>query len=105
MWAHLKVQLKLLQRYLDCPEVEEGLLIKQVQDEKTKSQDSEFAIRINNSSFSWGVKTRNELEEELERRKLARDERRNAWALTKAFNKASKATDKAIKNLSAKEKK
>ena len=45
-----------------------------------------------------------ELEEELERRKLARDERRSAWMLTKAFNQAGKATDKAIKSLTAKPK-
>lgn len=45
------------------------------------------------------------MEEELERRKVARDERRNAWMLTKAFNKAGKMTDKAIKALTKKPKK
>ena len=37
------------------------------------------------------------MEEELERRKIARDDRRSAWMLTKAFNKAGKFTDKVIK--------
>lgn len=42
------------------------------------------------------------MEEELERRKIQRDERRNAWLLTKAFNKASKMGDKAYKMLTKK---
>ena len=45
------------------------------------------------------------MEEELERRKVARDNRRNAWFLTKAFNKAGKMTDKAIKQMTKKTKK
>lgn len=104
MWAHLRVQLKLLQRYLDSPEVEEGLIIQQDKRGDELDEDNEYAIRINNHSFSWGIRTRNELEEELERRKLARDERRSAWMLTQAFNKAGKATDKAIKAMTAKPK-
>jgi len=91
-------------RYLDCPEVEEGLIIQQDKQGETPDLDNEYAIRINKHSFSWGVRTRNELEEELERRKLARDGRRSAWMLTKAFDQAGKATDKAIKRLTAKPK-
>ena len=45
------------------------------------------------------------MEEELERRKVARDDWRNAWLLTKDFNKAGKLTDKALKLLTKKNKK
>ena len=44
MWAHLRVQLKLLQRYLDSPEVEEGLIIQQDKQGEIVDLDNEYAI-------------------------------------------------------------
>ena len=60
---------KLIQNYLDAPEIDEELNIKQDKKDDKVEVENGYAINIDNHSFSWGLKTRNDIEEELERRK------------------------------------